>query len=155
VDSGRRARAHSNKTLALCASVSGEKLTARPVKSPVLFSGVPTFTGGEAILVDSGGDAGPLPPQATIEGVEVRFPEGAPEPGSLSPELCLLIFVDDLAAPRARVRLADLVRQRGERPLNLAKRPGQVVRLVLADPAGTWGQAAPRLEVLLRWRTDS
>ena len=50
-----------------------------------------------------------------------------------------------------RVRLADIVRQRGQRPLNLRKMPGQVVRLVLVDPAGAWAQDAPRMEVRLGW----
>jgi Ca-activated chloride channel family protein len=131
-----------------------ESPAAAPPPPTPLFSGVPPFAGGEAILFDSTREqgAGRLPEQTTIEGIEVRFPDGTPDAARLGAGLCLLIFVDDLAAPRARVRLADLVRQRGERPLNLAKRPGQAVRLVLVDPAGTWAQGAPRLEVALRWR---
>ena len=49
--------------------------------------------------------------------------------------LCLLIFVEDLSQPRARVRLADLIRQGGERPLNISRRPGQRIRIDLVDPA--------------------
>jgi Ca-activated chloride channel family protein len=60
----------------------------------------------------------------------------------------LLLFVDDLAAPRARVQLADLVRQGGVRPLNLRRGPGQRVRIVLA---GRWtGEPVP-LQVALHW----
>jgi Ca-activated chloride channel family protein len=122
-------------------------------KAVVLFSGVPSFSGGEAVLFDSAASQGPycLPDGATLEALEVCFPDGTPAAEGLDPGLCVLVFVDDLASPRARARLADVVRQRGERPLNLRKRPGQAVRLVLVDPAGAWGQGAPRLEVALRW----
>ena len=123
-------------------------------RSRVLFSGVPPFVDGEALLFDSaaGQDAGRLPDRGTIVRLEVRFPDGTPQPGSLDPGLCLLLFVDDLAVPRARVRLADLVRQRGERPLNLSRAPGQELRLVLADPSGAWRQGGQRLEVALTWQ---
>jgi Ca-activated chloride channel family protein len=134
-------------------SYSGGAAAARAptTRGVSLFSDIPSFTNGEAVLFDSAGaGSGRLPDDATIAGVEVRFPGGTPEASSLGADLCLLIFVDDLASPRARVRLADLVRQRGERPLNLRKQPGQAVRLVLVDPAGKWGRGAPRLEVALR-----
>ena len=107
----------------------------------VVFSGVPTLTGGEAILFDSARDRGVLPEAATLARLVVRFPEGSPDPRGLDPGLELRIFVDDPTTPRARVRLADLVRRRGERPLNLRVGPGQAVRIVLADPAGA---RAPR-----------
>ena len=63
--------------------------------------------------------------------------------------MAILIFVEDLAAPRARVRMADLLRQGGERPLNLAWSEGQPLRVVLLDPRGTWAQRAPTLELAL------
>jgi len=118
-----------------------------------LFSGIPQFANGEAILFDSfrDQDAGKLPDSTVINRLEVRFPDGIPDE-SLAPGLTLLIFVDDLSSPRARVRLADIVRQRGERPLNLLKRQGQVVRFVLLDPDGAWAQTAPRIEVALGWK---
>lgn len=77
----------------------------------------------------------------TITRLEIRFPDGAPR--NLDPGLRLLIFADDLAAPRARVKLADLVRQRGQWQLNLRRQAGQAMRLVLVDPAGH-GQRAGR-----------
>ncbi len=139
--------------------LSARAAPERPVPEAaamVLFRGVPSFAGGEAVLFDSAADAGsgPVPEQATIVRLEVRFPDGAPPAGSLDAGLCLLIFVDDPAAPRARVRLADLVRQRGERPLNLSRSPGQVLRLVLADPAESWKSGAPTIEVALAWQTE-
>jgi Ca-activated chloride channel family protein len=138
----------------LCAAVPERHAPEAP--ATIVFRGVPSFAAGEAVLFDSatGTGASPLPEQGTIVRLEVRFPDGAPPAGSLDAGLCLLIFADDLAAPRARVRLADLVRQRGERPLNLARSPGQVLRLVLADPAETWKQGAPTIEVALAVHAD-
>jgi len=122
----------------------------RPV---TVFSGAPKFEKGEAVLFDSSGDedADRLPESATIHKLLVTFPEGTPNHRSLDRELSLLIFVGDLSSPRARVRLADVVRRRGERPLNLSKGPGQVVRIVLLDPAGAWAAGAPRIDVTLGW----
>ncbi len=40
---------------------------------------------------------------------------------------------------------------RGERPLNLTKKPGQVVSVVLVDPVGAWAEGAPQIEVVLGW----
>lgn len=121
---------------------------AEPIPtSMVLFSGVPSFEDGQAILFDSARGAPTLPDRVIFSRLTVRFPGRTPDPKRLDPGLSLLIFVDDLVVPRARVRLADLVRQGGERPLNLMKQPGQVVRIVLVDPAGVWISGAPVIEV--------
>lgn len=64
-------------------------------------------------------------------------------------ELALLLFVGDLAAPRARVKLADVLRAGGRRPLNVRHAAGEPVRLVLADPSGAWAAGVPALEVVL------
>ncbi|HZS03025.1 MAG TPA: VIT domain-containing protein [Chloroflexota bacterium] len=138
---------------------TGGSPAAAPVGSPSpsrqvapaaarVYRGTPRFSHGEAVLFDAAqaGAAG-LPAGGTIARLLVRFPDGAPAPESLGPDLALLVYVDDLAAPRARVALADLVRQGGERPLNLRWRPGQLLRLVLRDPAGVWARGAPTLEV--------
>jgi Ca-activated chloride channel family protein len=117
----------------------------------VVFSGVPALTGSEAILFDSARDRGVLPEEVTLARLVVRFPEGSPDPRGLDPGLELRLFVDDPTTPRARVRLADLIRRRGERPLNLRVGPGQAVRIVLADPAGAWARGAPRIDVALGW----
>jgi Ca-activated chloride channel family protein len=90
-----------------------------------------------------------LPDRGTISRLTVRFPAGAPN--KLDAGLSLLIFVDDLSTPRARVRLADIMRQGGERPLNLLKLPGQVLRIVLMDAAGAWSHEVPQVEVALQW----
>lgn len=71
---------------------------------------------------------------------------------TVDPELTLLLFVGDLAAPRARVKLADVLRLGGRRPLNLRRDAGQPVRLVLEDPNGAWKDGLPALEIVLGWR---
>ena len=59
------------------------------------------------------------------------------------------VYVDDLAAPAVRVRVADLLRQGGERPIQIARRGGAAIRVVLLDTKGVWAKGAPRLEVSL------
>ena len=120
----------------------------------VLFSGVPLFADGESVLFDSSRDqdTGKLPERATINRLEVRFPGGTPADEGHDAGLALLIFVDDLSSPRARVRLADVASQGGERPLNLLRSAGEVVRIVLLDPAGAWTRGAQQIEVVLAWR---
>lgn len=120
-------------------------------KQSVMFSGVPSFTGAEALLFDSGRDQAALPDWGTISRLRLSFSDGAPSLESLDASLSLLIFVDDLSVPRARARLVDIARQGGARPLNLARQSGQALRIVLADPAGVWSVNAPRIEVSLDW----
>ncbi len=112
-----------------------------------VFSGIPTFTHGEAILFDSTTAAVPFAVDGRLSRLEVAFPKGVPT--SLESELTLLLYVDDLAAPRVRVRLADLMQQGGVRPLNILHTTGQIVRLVLSDPSGIWTKLAPELTVTI------
>ena len=115
----------------------------------VVFSGAPGLAGGEAVLFDSAREE-KLADQAVLTEVKVGFDDGTPS--SLDPDLELLIYVGDLAMPRAQMRLGDLIRVGGKRPLNLRRRAGQVVRVVLVDPNGAWASAAPSLMVELAWR---
>jgi Ca-activated chloride channel family protein len=109
-----------------------------------IFSGIPAFTNAEAKLFDARQDEG-LPEETTLTRISVQFDGRAPR--SLDPGLQLLIYVGDLAMPRATVRLADLLRAGGERPLNLRRRSGDAVRIVLRDPHGAWATGAPRITV--------
>jgi Ca-activated chloride channel family protein len=100
-----------------------------------------------AVLFDSvTGDAG----QFTF--LSVVFADKAVTADSLDPELTLLLFVGDLAAPRARVKLADVLRQGGRRPLNIRREAGQAVRLTLTDPSSAWRAGVPAMEVTLGWK---
>ena len=123
------------------------------LKPTVIFSGIPSFAGGEAVLFDSSRDedAGKLPESATIRVIEVSFPDGERERTALDPGLALLIFLGDLVSPRARMALGDLLRRRGQRPLNISKAKGDIVRIVLVDPQGAWKDGAPRIEIGLAW----
>ena len=67
--------------------------------------------------------------------------------GPVDSGLTVALFVDDLASPRATIRLSDLLRQGGERPLNIRRQPSGVVRIVLIDANGVWAAGAPKLEV--------
>lgn len=115
----------------------------------VLFAGVPSG-GGEVLLFDSDAQPGALPSYARLTSLILRFPDGDPDARTLDRDLTLLLFVGDLAVPRAQVKVADLARMRGSRPLNLTRQSGETVRLVLADPNGAWAQGAPRLEVAVQ-----
>jgi Ca-activated chloride channel family protein len=122
------------------------------VREAVVFSGVPAFANGAAILFDTARpeDAAHLPDDVTFTRLAVRFPGGAPDPSALPSALELLLYVDDLSAPRARARLADILRQGGERPLNLRRPRGMAVRIVLVCPDGVW-PAGAAVEVALGW----
>jgi Ca-activated chloride channel family protein len=134
-------------------SPGAEKASA-PASS-VVFSGTPALAGGEAVLFDSAKarNRGGIPEAATLSRLVVRFPGKAPDPRSVDPHLALWIFVDDLTAPRARVRLVDLIQQGGERPLNLRVGRGETVRISLVDHSGAWAAKgkAPQLELTLGW----
>ena len=125
----------------------------KPPEPTVVFSGVPPFVGNEAVLFDSSRDqdADTLPESATMRLIQVRFLEKKLDPSSLDPGLALVVYVGDLASPRATVRLTDMMRRRGQRPLNVAKAKGDIVRVVLADPGGAWSHTAPDIEVALAW----
>ena len=101
-------------------------------------------TADGAVLFDSAaGDAG----QFTF--LSVAFADKAITADMLDPELTLLLFVGDLASPHARVKLADVLRQDGRRPLNIRGDAGQPVRLTLADPSGAWKNGVPAMEIVV------
>jgi Ca-activated chloride channel family protein len=141
----------AGQRLAAMGPVVGEPSgTPEPV---VLYSGVPQFEDGVALLFDSAReeDSGKVSSAATIREIRVRFPDGEPDSVALDAGLRLLIFVGDVVSPRAEMDLADVVRRRGRRPLNLARAKGDVLRIVLVDPQGTWREGAPQVEVALAW----
>jgi Ca-activated chloride channel family protein len=121
--------------------------------NPVLFAGTPQFQQGEAVLFDTvnGTDAAKVADDVTLTGLRLEFADTTPQADSLDAGLMVLLFVDDLAAPRARVSVADLVRQGGERPLNVRRQAGQRLRVVLVDANGAWASSAPKFQVSLRW----
>jgi Ca-activated chloride channel family protein len=114
-----------------------------------IFSGVPQVASGGATLFDAAtADAAALPAPGRLTRLIVRFPDGT-RPETLDPSLILDLFVDDLAAPRVSVSLAALAAQGGTRPLNLAWRVGQALRLILRDPSGRCAREGLTLEIAL------
>jgi Ca-activated chloride channel family protein len=145
-------------------SALGQRRSAAPAAAPtaspaaptsLLFVDVPAVTKGEAVLFDSdhAQSQPPLPEEGLLTALSVRFPGTKAVPAALDEELALHLYLDDLVTPRAKVRLADLLRHGGRRPLNLRRQRGQRLRVVLADPAGAWKDGAPRLEVSLAWES--
>jgi hypothetical protein len=90
---------------------------ARPGRTFLHQGPPPPFADDRATLFDTArpADAARLSGARVLSRLVVEFP-GA-DPGALDPELALLVFVGDLAAPVARVRIVDLLRQGGQRPL--------------------------------------
>jgi Ca-activated chloride channel family protein len=139
---------HLRRRAASAAAPAAEALSS----AITVFCGQPAELNGEAILFDSA-QAGspPLPDEGMLTALSVHFPKHSSAPTTLDEGLALLLYLDDLVTPRAKVRLADLLRHGGRRPLNLRRLSGQRLRLVLVDPAGAWKDAAPPLEVSLAW----
>lgn len=98
------------------------------------------------MLFDSDRDA-QLPADVTLTALRVHF-DASPV---LDRSLELQIFLGDLTVPRARIRLADLVRLGGERPLNLRRSGKERVVIVVVDPSGVWCGTAPGLQVRVNW----
>ena len=117
----------------------------------VVFTGPVQVDAGCALLV--GDFSATIPDGALISGLRVEV--AATDRSALADARSaagagaqLLLYVGDLAEPRACVRLRDLLRQ-GGRPLNLRKQQGDVVHLVLDDPAEILGGV--ELTLLLEW----
>lgn len=108
--------------------------------------------GDGAVLFDAARDAKELslPTTGRLTSLSIVPGDKTVTADAVGPELVLLVFVGDSTAPRARVRLADVLRA-GRRPLNLRRDPGQDVRLVVEDPAGWWKGGVPALQIVLGW----
>jgi Ca-activated chloride channel family protein len=164
---GMLRRLHSANNMAFEEKARGISLSASATGQPAfrmeagkangrsgqpLFAGVPVFSEGAAVLFDTNRDedAAKLPSDVRLTGLIARFPGGSPDPDTLDPDLTLLLFVDDLTVPRARVRLSDLLRQGGTRPLNVQRQAGQTIRITLVDKSGSTN-SLPTMEVALQW----
>jgi Ca-activated chloride channel family protein len=116
-----------------------DAVVPRTASKRTVFSGTPSLADRRAVLWEE-----TLPQGGTLAGIEVAFADPIPE--TIDRGLALWIYVDDMALPRARIRLADLARL-GKRPLNLRVRAGGVVRAVLVDEGGVWATGGPGLTV--------
>ena len=102
--------------------------------------------GGTTRLFDGSAGQGDVPSSGLVTGLEIRWTGGAPDTIHLG--AVLLLYLGDEITPAARVRVADLQKQGGIRPLNLRLTSGALVRLELTGgpPAGEGG---PALEIRL------
>ncbi|MCX6048057.1 MAG: VIT domain-containing protein [Chloroflexi bacterium] len=120
----------------------------------VVFTGAPHFSGTEALLFDSSTAASQkeqkLPLELTLTGIQGRMLQPTDQPRVTDRHLSIFLFIGDLAAPRAKIRLVDLLRH-VERPLNLFCPAGQVMRIVLQDPNGAVAKNPPEFEIVLQW----
>jgi Ca-activated chloride channel family protein len=135
-DTRRSLSAVRDSDLASIAPTPDRPATRPPV---VQFTGRPTFEQAQAVLIEE-----TMAQDTTLSRIAVELDVPA---GQLDRGLALWVYVQDLAVPRARIRLADLMRLGGKRPLNLAVRGGEVVRIVLVDPKGAWAAGAPSIAV--------
>ena len=118
----------------------------------VSFAGIPDFINGEAVLYDSRRDEDKhrLPPSITLSQLKAHFADANADLNALGRDLMLLLYVDDLSTPRARVRLLDLMKQGGARPLNVQRVAGEVVRLVLTTDAANAAPLLPTLQITMK-----
>ncbi|MEZ4864361.1 MAG: VIT domain-containing protein [Caldilineaceae bacterium] len=116
----------------------------------VIFTGKAPLSDGRAELFNSDRQA-VLPDAIILRALQIELPDTASFPTELPPSITLALFVGDLASPRARLSLRDLFR-RQERPLNIERKAGAMVQVVLLDPDGVWGKSAvPPFTLKLRW----
>jgi Ca-activated chloride channel homolog len=120
-----------------------------------VFRGHPHFVNGQATLFDSSreDDRAKLPPgrgRLTL----VKITLDSRSPALLDSGLTLLVYVGDLATPRAKVRLTDLLRQGGEKPLNIARAEEELIQIVLQDSSGAWAGGAPEVRISLGWQAN-
>ena len=108
----------------------------RPVAQ---YTGRPGLDKGQVVLIEQ-----TVERETTLSQIAV---EVNVDPAQLDRELALWVYVQDLAMPRARIRLADLMRLGGRRPLNLRVPAGAVVRVALVDPSGAWKTEAPTISL--------
>jgi len=83
------------------------------------------------VVFDSRQGNGQLPDSGRLTGLRVTCDAAVDAAAAVT----LLLYVGDLATPRARVSLADLLP--AERPLNLRRRTGETILLVAEHAAGT------------------
>lgn len=111
-----------------------------------VFSGAPQVVNGQALLFDSNASATQVPDAVTFRRLTLSLLSG--DPGVIEPDVLILLYVGDLVSPRATIRLKDLLRI-GRRPLNVLRRPGDVVRLILESPPSV--VSLPAFTLRLEW----
>jgi Ca-activated chloride channel family protein len=103
--------------------------------------------GDGAVLYDSDRDAAIItaPATGTLSALTILTLDPAIMADRVGDDLTLLLFVGTAVDPRAKIRLADVLRQGRTRPLNVRWMPGESIRLTVADPAGRWAAGVPAM----------
>ncbi len=104
-----------------------------------VYQGVPDLTTGWAVLFDSRtADRPTLPDEGYITGLAIQFTGEEPVPATVDPDLELVVYIGDTITPTASIPVRDLLRQGGERPLNLAFAAGDLVRVDMRGASCQW-----------------
>ncbi len=93
-----------------------------------LFSGVLAGVGGQAVLFD-----GPLVDESTVFEELTMDLDRALGAGS---KVNIFIYIGDLAIPRLKVSVEEILMNSGAKPVNIVVQAGEQVRVALVDPNG-------------------
>ena len=114
-----------------------------------IFTGTPDFEGTSpaisAVLYDTSFDfvRDQLPTTGTMTGLQIDVSEDISE-WKPNRNVVMQIFVGDMASPRARIRLSDLLRNPSQvRPLNIQRNSGDDVRVVLTGMTDALAKSSP------------
>ncbi len=124
--------------------------------SAQLFRGVPSFSGGKALLFDSARpeDAGKIPDEmAAWLWISVRIARQLLRAARPDAGLRLEIYIGDTNAPKTVLPLRDLLGKPFPiSALGLKRAVGERVGLVLVDANSAWASNAPQIEIALGWQ---
>ena len=98
-----------------------------------IFSGTLSVAGERRILFDSESSSIQPPASTTISGIRINGRGVVDREARASRSIVISIYIGDMAEPRAKMTLTDLIRF-GERPLNLRRVEGERVLITLDDP---------------------
>jgi Ca-activated chloride channel family protein len=133
---GRMKRAVSFQRTTGAGLIAEAAISAPVLQQVAVFSGKPSWQHGQALLLEEKEASRLLPIDCILLQLNLRW-QGT-SPTQIDPGISLWLYVGDLAAPRAKVKLQDLLNWGGTRPLNLRRTADEVVRLVLVDPSAAW-----------------
>ena len=114
-----------------------------------LFEGRPVFSNHESVLFDSSRpeQASKVPRTVVLKKLECIIKDRISQDDT---GLYLLLYIDDPAVPRIKIFLRDLAQHQGCRPLNIQRTQGELLKIVLVDPAGEWATKTPMVELVVR-----
>lgn len=136
-------------------AIKGETQSSHQLTRQItVFKGLIKTDSGISLLFDSSSPDKPaewstLPKILVFTRLIIEFSEPAPDPDRLTRHVMLILYCGDQAMPASRIRLAELLRQGGQRPLNISWAKEQLLKLVMEDPDGLLDGA--EIAVRLEW----